>query len=102
MLLSVVDSNFILLHEEKLEMASKIFVGNLPFSVDKDALEKAFTQYGKVVGAKVIIDRKTNRSRGYGFVEFEQLTEAEDAVNGMNEKEFEGRNLTVSLAKNQE
>ena len=57
-------------------MSSKLFVGNLPFKVDKAQLESAFSQYGKVISAKVIIDRKTNRSRGYGFVEYETLEEA--------------------------
>ncbi len=82
-------------------MSSKLFVGNLPFKVDKAQLESAFSQYGKVISAKVIIDRKTNRSRGYGFVEYETLEEAEAAIKGMNETDMGGRALTVSIAKSQ-
>ena len=83
-------------------MASKICVGNLPFKVDQERLNSGFAEFGTVVGAKIIIDKKTNRSRGYGFVEFEDLATAEKAVEEMNGKELDGRNLTVSLAKTQD
>lgn len=82
-------------------MSAKIFVGNLPFSVDNHKLEEEFARFGKVVGAKVILDRNSGRSRGYGFVEFADEGSAQAAVDGMNEQPMEGRNLTVSLAKNQ-
>ncbi len=82
-------------------MASKIFVGNLPFKVDQVRLESVFAEFGSVVSAKIIMDKKTNRSRGYGFVEFEEMVEAEKAVDQMNGKELDGRSLTVSIAKNQ-
>ncbi|NLM17119.1 MAG: RNA-binding protein [Candidatus Riflebacteria bacterium] len=83
-------------------MPSKIFVGNLPFSVDNHQLEEAFKSFGEVISAKVIQDRRTGRSRGYGFVEFSEQTAAEAAVDGKNGQEMSGRKLTVSLAKKQE
>lgn len=82
-------------------MAFKIFVGNLPFSFDNDRLQQEFTQFGNVESAKIIMDRNSGRSRGYGFVEFSEQTSADDAVSKMNEHEVEGRKLTVSHAKNQ-
>lgn len=82
-------------------MSAKIFVGNLPFSVDNNKLEEEFAKYGKVVSAKVIMDRNSGRSRGYGFVEFTDEASAQNAVDKANEQPVEGRNLTVSLAKNQ-
>lgn len=82
-------------------MSSKIFVGNLPFSVDNERLEAEFGKFGEVTSAKVIMDRNSNRSRGYGFVEFAGEESAQKAVEQMNEQEMDGRKLTVSLAKNQ-
>jgi len=82
-------------------MSAKIFVGNLPFSVDNRKLEEEFAKYGKVVSAKVILDKNSGRSRGYGFVEFAEEGSAQAAVDGTNDQAMEGRKLTVSLAKNQ-
>ena len=82
-------------------MSAKIFVGNLPFSVDNTRLEEEFARFGQIVSAKVIMDRNSGRSRGYGFVEFSDGQCAQAAVDGMNEQPMEGRKLTVSLAKNQ-
>jgi len=83
------------------KMSAKIFVGNLPFSVDSDRLEEEFNKYGRVVGAKVVMDRNSGRSRGYGFVEFDDEQSAQDAVDKANDQLVDGRKLTVSLAKNQ-
>ena len=82
-------------------MTSKIFVGNLPFSVDNDKLQEAFTSFGEILSAKVIIDRNSGRSKGFGFVEFAEPEFAQAAIDGMNEKPLDGRNLTVSFAKSQ-
>lgn len=82
-------------------MTSKIFVGNLPFSVDNDRLKDEFTKFGEVLSAKVIMDRHSGRSKGFGFVEFAEVDSAQSAIDGMNEKPLEGRNLTVSFAKSQ-
>ena len=80
-------------------MISKIFVGNLPFSVDDDKLQEAFTSFGEILSAKVIIDRNSGRSKGFGFVEFAEASSAQAAIDGMHEKPLDDRNLTVSLAK---
>ncbi|MGM0599236.1 MAG: RNA recognition motif domain-containing protein [Candidatus Rifleibacteriota bacterium] len=82
-------------------MAFKIFVGNLPFAVDNSRLEQEFARFGQVESAKVIMDRNSGRSRGYGFVEFAEKESADEAIAKMNEQEMDGRKLTVSLAKTQ-
>lgn len=82
-------------------MVFKIFVGNLPFSFDNDRLQQEFAKFGDVESAKIIMDRNSGRSRGYGFVEFVQQISAQEAVEKMNEQEMEGRKLTVSHAKTQ-
>lgn len=83
-------------------MSAKIFVGNLPFSTDNSKLEEDFAKFGKVVSAKIILDRNSGRSRGYGFVEFADESSAQAAVDGMNDQSIDGRKLTVSLAKKQD
>lgn len=83
-------------------MSAKIFVGNLPFSTDNNKLEEDFAKFGKVVSAKIILDRNSGRSRGYGFVEYDNEASAQAAVDGMNDQPVDGRKLTVSLAKKQE
>ncbi|KAH7014121.1 RRM domain RNA-binding protein [Microdochium trichocladiopsis] len=82
-------------------MPARLFVGNLSWSVDDGALHQAFSQYGNVVKAHVLKDRETGRSRGFGFVEFEQEADAENAINGLNEQDLNGRNIRVSHAKPQ-
>ncbi|MDN5280344.1 MAG: hypothetical protein PWR01_4309 [Clostridiales bacterium] len=82
-------------------MSFKIFVGNLPFAVDNNRLQEEFSQFGNVESAKIIMDRNSGRSRGYGFVEFTEQTSAQSAVEKMNDHEMDGRKLTVSHAKNQ-
>jgi RNA recognition motif-containing protein len=82
-------------------MSVKIFVGNLPFSFDNDRLKDEFSKFGEVESAKIIMDRNSGRSKGYGFVEFSSNESANAAVAGMNEQPLDGRKLTVSLAKNQ-
>jgi RNA recognition motif-containing protein len=83
-------------------MASKLFVGSLPYSTTDEQLEQIFAAFGKVVSAKVIFDRDTNRSKGFGFVEFETDDEAKAAVTGLNETEVDGRKIIVSEAKPRE
>ena len=82
-------------------MTSKIFVGNLPFAVNDERLKDEFAQFGEILSTKVIIDRYSGRSKGFGFVEFSTPESAQSAIDGMNEKPMEGRNLTVSFAKSQ-
>ncbi len=80
-------------------MSTKLFVGSLPWAVDDQALQSAFEPHGKVVSAKVITDRQTGRSRGFGFVEMENESEASAAIQALNGTEFKGRNIIVSEAK---
>lgn len=75
-----------------------LFVGNLPWSVDDQSLENLFAEYGDVHSAKVILDRDTGRSRGFGFVEMDDEG-ANAAINALNESEVEGRNIRVNEAQ---
>lgn len=77
----------------------KLYVSNLQWGIDSEALREAFSQYGNVVKAQVVTDRDTGRSRGFGFVEFDSQAEAEDAIRGMNERELKGRPIRVEMAK---
>lgn len=80
-------------------MSQKIYVGNLGYSVTNDTLNAKFAQFGTVSSAKVIMDRDTNRSKGFGFVEMSTSSEAAKAIQNLNGSEFEGRNMNVSEAK---
>jgi RNA recognition motif-containing protein len=80
-------------------MDRRLFVGNLPFSVEDNDLEQAFADHGKVVSAIVIRDRETGRSRGFGFVEMETEEDAESAVGAMDGSELGGRRLRVNAAQ---
>lgn len=82
-------------------MSVKVFVGNLPFGVTDEKLKEEFTRFGNVESARVVTDKHTGRSRGYGFVEFADQGSADASIVGMNSQPMEGRNLTVSLAKSQ-
>ncbi len=77
----------------------KLFVGGLPFSTTDDELKEGFSQFGNVSSAKVITDRETGRSRGFGFVEFESEEEGKAAIEGLDNKEFGGRTIHVSEAR---
>jgi len=79
-----------------------IYVGNLPFEVDDTELERTFTAYGEVSSARVIQDRESGRSRGFGFVEMSDNSQAEAAIQALNGKDFNGRPLTVNEAKPRE
>lgn len=76
-----------------------MYVSNLAFHTDDAALNNLFSQYGSVTSAKVISDRETGRSRGFGFVEMEGTEEAQAAIKGLNNKEIEGRAMSVSIAR---
>ena len=77
----------------------KLYVGNLPYSIDKDALIELFSVFGDIADAVVISDKYTKRSKGFGFVEFADEKAAEKAIAEMNEKEVEGRKLVVNVAR---
>lgn len=83
-------------------MSTKLFVGSLSYSVNDDQLKDAFAAAGTVVSAKVIIDRETGRSKGFGFVEMGSEDEAKAAIDMINGKEIEGRAVAVSEARPQE
>lgn len=76
-----------------------IYVGNLPFNTDEDALRAAFEAYGQVEDVKLIKDKYTGKSKGFGFVEMPTEAEALAAIEGLNGKDFKGRNLTVNKAR---
>jgi RNA recognition motif-containing protein len=82
-------------------MSQKIYVGNLGFSVNNEALKSKFEQYGAVNSANVIMDKETGRSKGFGFVEMSNSNEAMSAIEALNGSEFEGRQMNVSEAKPQ-
>ncbi|MDB5181299.1 MAG: RNA-binding protein [Candidatus Saccharibacteria bacterium] len=83
-------------------MATKLFVGSLPYSVTDDDLSQMFSDFGTVASAKVIFDRETNRSKGFGFVEFENDAEAKAAIDALNNKDIQGRTIVVNEARPQE
>ncbi|HXH31791.1 MAG TPA: RNA-binding protein [Bacteriovoracaceae bacterium] len=80
-------------------MSTKIYVGNLGYSVVNDTLAEKFAQFGTVQSAKVIMDRDTNRSKGFGFVEMSTSTESAKAIEALNGTEFGGRQINVTEAK---
>ncbi len=83
-------------------MGNKLYVGNLAYSVRDDSLQQAFGQFGTVTSAKVMMDRDTGRSKGFGFVEMGSDAEAQAAINGMNGQALEGRAIVVNEARPRE
>jgi RNA recognition motif-containing protein len=82
-------------------MAAKLYVGNLPYNVTEERLQQHFAQHGSVVSARIITDKFTGRSKGFGFVEMASEQEAEKATSALNGTDFEGRNIVVSEARPQ-
>jgi RNA recognition motif-containing protein len=80
----------------------KLYVGNLPFQATGSDLEELFAGYGEVVSAQVVEDRDTGRSRGFGFVEMGNDSDAHAAIDGLHDHEYGGRRLTVNEAKPRE
>lgn len=83
-------------------MSKKLFVGSLPWAVNDESLKQTFTAYGKVVSATVVVDRRSGRSKGFGFVEMENDSEATAAIEALNGSELNGRNIVVNEAKPKE
>ena len=83
-------------------MSKKLFVGSLPWAVNDDGLKNVFTPFGTVVSATVVTDRRSGRSKGYGFVEMESESEANAAIEALNGSELNGRNIVVNEAKPKE
>ncbi len=80
-------------------MNSKLYVGGIPYSSTNDDLKAHFSGAGTVVSAQIIIDKMTNRSKGFGFVEMASDAEAEKAITMFHDQEFQGRRLTVNVAR---
>jgi RNA recognition motif-containing protein len=80
-------------------VSTKLFVGSLPWTVSDEELKTAFEAHGQVVSAKVITDRETGKSRGFGFVEMEDEAGASSAIQALNGSEIDGRSIVVSEAK---
>jgi len=76
-----------------------IYVGNLSYNIKEDALRQAFEEYGEVSSAKIITDRESGRSKGFGFVEMTNDDEANTAIENLNGKELQGRTVNVSQAR---
>ena len=83
-------------------MGKKLYVGNLTYNVNESDLEALFAPFGTVQSAQIIVDRDTNRSKGFGFVEMGSDAEAQAAIEGLNGQDHDGRNLTVNEAKPRE
>jgi cold-inducible RNA-binding protein len=83
-------------------VAKKLYVGNLTYNVNETDLEALFSQFGTVQSAQIIVDRDTNRSKGFGFVEMGSDAEAQAAIQALDGHDHDGRNLTVNEAKPRE
>jgi cold-inducible RNA-binding protein len=83
-------------------MSNKLFVGNLSFNTTENNLQDAFAAFGTVTEANLMMDRMTNRPRGFGFITMSSAEEAQKAIAGMNGKDMDGRALTVNVAKPRE
>ena len=82
-------------------MGAKLYIGNLSYSVTEERLQQHFAQHGSVVSARIITDKFSGRSKGFGFVEMSSDEEAERAISALNGTDFEGRNIVVSEARPQ-
>jgi hypothetical protein len=80
-------------------MGNKLYVGNLPYSVRDEDLQQSFSQFGSVTSAKVMMERDTGRSKGFGFVEMGSDAEAQAAINGMNGQSLGGRSVVVNESR---
>ncbi len=80
-------------------MDKRLFVGNLSFSMTSDSLRSIFSPFGEIVSAEVVINKLTNRSKGFGFVEYSTNPEAQAAIDALNDTEQEGRKIIVAFAK---
>ncbi len=80
-------------------MSVNIYVGNLPYQLSEDSLREVFSPYGEVISTRVIVDRETKRSRGFGFVEMGTEEEANKAIQELHEADVDGRKLKVNIAK---
>ncbi len=87
-----------ILRKGSYSMSKKIYVGNMNYATSEEELQGLFGQYGTVLSVNIIVDRETNRPKGFGFVEMEEDASAEAAISELDGKEFGGRNLRVNEA----
>ena len=80
----------------------KIFIGNIPFSMSESQLRETFEEFGTIESCKLITDAETSRSRGFGFIEYSSVEEAEAAIEKLNDAEVQGKKLVVNKARPQE
>ena len=80
----------------------EIYVGSLPYTVTEDDLKEAFTPFGEVASVRLVCDKFSGKSKGFGFVEMPDSSEADAAIAGLNEKDFKGRDIKVNQAKPKE
>lgn len=80
-------------------MSTKLYVGNLPYTLKDSELSDTFKQHGNVISAKIVIDKESGRSKGFGFVEMQNENEANSAIKALNGTEIKGRKLVVAAAK---
>ncbi len=81
------------------EQKNKMYVGNLPYGINDESLKQLFAEFGEVTDAKVIVDKFSNRSKGFGFVTMADEASAQKAIDAMNGKEIEGRQIVVNIAR---
>lgn len=94
------DDNII--RTESIQMSQNLFIGSLAYATTDDSLKAFFETVGEVVSARVVTDRETGRSRGFGFVEFADEASNQKAIDELNGKELDGRTITVNLARPKE
>jgi cold-inducible RNA-binding protein len=83
-------------------MSNKLYVGNISFNATEESLTSTFSQFGTVGSCKIITDRDTGRSKGFGFIEMGSADEAQKAIDSLDGQEFEGRQMRVNVAKERE
>jgi RNA recognition motif-containing protein len=87
---------------ERIEKVMNIYVGNLPYSIDRDQLREIFAAYGEVAAARIVNDRETGRSKGFGFVEMADNAQAQAAIEALNGSDIGGRKAVVNEARPRE
>ncbi|MEK7062043.1 MAG: RNA-binding protein [Patescibacteria group bacterium] len=80
-------------------MENRLFVGNLPFTATEDQLTEMFAKFGEIVSVRIITDKISGRSKGFGFVEYKTDAEAKAAIDGLNDTELDGRKIVVNVAR---
>ncbi len=83
-------------------MNNKLFIGSLPWSINDESLAELFSPHGEILSARVVTDRESGRSRGFGFVEFANEEDAQKAIDALDQADVEGRTINVSVARPKE